>query len=134
MCTGRLLLINPIFPPESATPLRPLRLLVHSQVLTTNYSLAATTHFHYMLSSPIENILVITSFPHFRVLTLSYSTVLSEATSLDLNTPFSWSRHFAPAAGRWQIGVDCEWNVEKNSFVPQCVKFSGKKYDNMLSW
>jgi hypothetical protein len=25
---------------------------------------------------------------------------------------------FAPAAGRWQMGVDCEWYVKKNSFVP----------------
>jgi hypothetical protein len=31
------------------------------------------------------------------------NSILRHATSLDLNTPF-----FAPAAGRFQFGVDCE--------------------------
>jgi hypothetical protein len=37
-----------------------------------------------------------------------YIEANTEATSLDLNAPFSWNHFFAPAAGRKQMGVDWE--------------------------
>jgi hypothetical protein len=35
---------------------------------------------------------------------LSLGSTTTEATSLDINTPFSRNRRFAPAAGRLQMG------------------------------
>jgi hypothetical protein len=46
-----------------------------------------------------------------KVLQLRLDDAKLEAKSFDPNTTFTGNHRFAPTAGRWQMGVDCEWNV-----------------------